>query len=189
MPEQPKNSNNIFPTQKSNDNLAMRVYSLNIKYIDAHRDFRKAQGKIENIPKLKEIFNGDFSFEYLLPIFIKETLLTHSNISSSGAIGYGQLTNTAITEIYRQYPSLKLLNLKKENPIDNIILSYIYHKFIVTKYVKNIIQKYNINLTPPEFQYFVHFAYNAGIGTLTELLQKSNAKTLLDFQKYCAKKL
>ena len=178
-----------FPTStKMEDNLALRVYDLQLtSIVSVYRDFRKAQVQVSENSELSKLFDGDFSFAYILPVFIKESHMDNEKQSKSGAIGYGQLTDIAITELHKQFPALK--NLKKTTATDNIILSYAYHKFVVTKNIKNILSKHQITITTNNLQYFTNFAYNAGDGRLNGLLQDSKAKSITEFQKYCATKI
>jgi len=194
-----------FPTSSSikiKDNLALRMHTLQLKqnennerFIALSHHFKKAQEKIKNSPALRKIFPNpdvDFVLEYLLPIIIKETMLNGDLTSSGGAYGYGQLTEIAIKDLQDKYPAACTLSVK--DPADNLILSYIFHKFVVTEYVSTIIKKPEVKISfsrlhPTEFQYFVDFAYNAGIGNLENLLKQSQARDLLEFQKYCAKKI
>ncbi len=178
-----------FPASvKLEDNLALRVYTLELaSIVSVYRDFRKAQKKVEEQEALKKLFDGDFSFAYILPVFIKESHMDNEKLSKSGATGYGQLTDVAIKELHKQFPVLQ--DLDKKSSIDNIILSYAYHKFVVTKNIKTILSKHQISSTTENLQYFTNFAYNAGDGRLNKLLQDSKAKTMVDLQKYCATKI
>ena len=178
----------------------------NEKFIELSHHFRQAQEKIKNNAEFKKIFEDEkdeFSLDSILPIIIKESMmnnnLTSSSrlIPSSQAVGYGQLMPSAIEAIQKAYPKkdYPLLHaLNRYNAVDNLILSYVYHQFVVPTYVSNIIKKSEIKISfsglqPAELQYFIDFAYNAGTGRLEELLKQSQAKNLSEFKKYCARKI
>ena len=163
-----------------------KVYKLKLNGIAPIKwDFMKAKKKIDAIPKLKNLIGNDFEIENILPLIIKESRMDNSQVSSTGAKWYLQITQTALKDVNKRY-WLQDLNLDREDPVDNLIIWIIYYMERNMEIINSLIRKSwkEYNFSKRDKKELNILSYNIWAGRMVELLKKSNEKTLSGFKKY-----
>lgn len=164
-----------------------KIYKLKLNSIvNLKSDINKAWQKIGANTELQNILTQeDIAIHTLLPQIIKESGMDNNKTSKSWASWYMQLRDVAIEEIYRHY-DLKWLHLDKNNPIDNIILGWLYKKIIKSK-ITTWMRQRNMNINKKNIESLTVISYNIGITRLFEHIDRSRSKTVEQLTKYFAK--
>ena len=162
-----------------------KIYKLQINEIAPLKwDFMRAQKKIDSIPKLKSLINGDFDIESLLPLIIKESEMNNSKVNASWATWYLQIMDIALNDINKAY-KLQDLNLDKNNAVDNLIIWALYMRRNMEIINKNLekIWKYDIFSAKEKHELNI-LSYNIWANRMVDLLKNSNANSLNEFKNY-----
>lgn len=163
-----------------------KVYKLKLNGIAPIKwDFMKAKKKIDAIPKLKNLIGNDFEIENILPLIIKESRMDNSQVSSTGARWYLQITQTALKDVNKRY-WLQDLNLDREDPVDNLIIWIIYYMKRNMEIIDSLLTKTGktYSFSEEDKKELNILSYNIWAGKMVELLKNSNETTLSGFKKY-----
>lgn len=153
---------------------------VNIKY-----DIYKARHKVSQTPELVDILTkDDISIHTLLPQIIKESNMNNNKTSKSWAQWYMQIMDGAIQEIDRVY-DLKTISLDKDNPVDNIILWWLYRKLVCEKIQIWLLNR-NIKANTQDIESLAIISYNIGITRLFEHIDRSRSENLDQLLSYFA---
>lgn len=163
-----------------------KIYKLDINGIAPIKwDFIKAKKKIESIPRLKAQIWNDFNIENILPLIIKESRMDNSQVSSTWARWYLQITDIALQDINSRY-ELQELHLNRENAVDNLIIWFLYYwkrNMEIIEAWLNKIWKDKIFSKTDKNELNI-LSYNIWAQRTLDLLCKSNAKNLNEFKRY-----
>lgn len=168
-----------------------KIYKLDINAISSVKyDLLKAKKKVQASEVLKKYLTmGDFAYEKILPKITKESSLDNDRESRTGAIGYMQLTDRAIEEIYRVY-DMQWVILNPQNPIDNIVLWVLYRK-ITEKNLTHSLKKMWLSFSEKDRDALMVFSYNVWETRALKFLQtaqKEWVKTMDWYIKWLVEK-
>ena len=167
-----------------------KVYKLKINGIESLKhDFMKAKIKIDGNEKLKNLIWTQFQIENILSLIIKESSMDNSKVSSTGVVGYLQTTKAVVKDVTEKY-WLEDLNLDRKDPVDNLIIWFIYHKKINKGLIESWLKSVkNIKLSEKDKNELCILWYNIWPNRTIDLLKESKAKDLKEFKKYLREKL
>jgi len=124
--------------------------------------------------------------DFYIPIAIKESKLNNSEVSSSGAVGYFQITKTAVRDVNNWFEKDFTMEEAKTNPAVNALLGILLFHLYKDRY--SVQNKLNF-ASDKDRELFATFAYNAGIGVSMEMWKNLQVTTYKEFESEISKLL
>lgn len=163
------------------------VYKLNLgnPVGPVKNHIKKALDKIPTF-WLSEIFDDYNSFEAIMPMIIKESMMNGNAKSKSWAVGYLQLMPVAVQDTKSYYSIYGISDLDVNNPVDNIILWILYRKRVLDQ-IKSWLE--SVSFSDSDLNKMMLISYNAWPTFIIKLFKESGAINYQEFEKFLVEKI